>query len=421
MRDYSLAHLSDERLLRDLAELMKRERAATVDVLVHIAEVDARKLFAVAGYASMHAYCVGELRLSEDAAFKRIRAARAGRRFQVLFAALAEGRIHLAGAYLLASHLTDENVHELLALATHRRRSEVEELVMARFPGPEGSKSGRPVASIRPCRQVRSDSQGDHKTGHSTTDPAVELGQLAWAPAGSGAETPARASEDKKSEEADGMLVDADGMLVDAAGTRTSPLETEQLAPGPVQMATPVALPCVTSYLVRLTIGKSFHDKLRHAQALLSHSVPPGDVAQILERGLDSLIAETEKRKLGSRTRRSSKRAPAAGSRYIPKRVRRAVWERDQGQCTFVGDTGHRCGSKDLLQLDHVEPHARRPNATVDNLRLRCRTHNQLEAERIFGNEFMNRKRKRASLVSRVTSRASDRELPLEPAAPQSG
>jgi len=395
MRDYSLAHLSDECLLRDLAELMRRERAATVDVLVHIAEVDARKLFAVAGYSSMHAYCVGELRLSEDAAFKRIRAARAGRRFQVLFAALAEGRIHLAAAYLLASHLTEENVHELLALATHRRRSEVEELVAARFLVPEGS--GRPVASIRPCRQVRSDSQGDHKTGHAAIDLPVRLGQLAMAPAKSTPETPARVEGDEKS------------------------TEMEQLAPGPVQMATPVASPCVTSYLVRLTIGKSFHDKLRHAQALLSHTVPPGDVAKILERGLDSLIAETEKRKLGSRTRRSSKRTLVAGSRYIPKDVRRAVWKRDEGRCTFIGDTGHRCGSKELVQLDHVEPHARRPNATVENLRLRCRTHNQLEAERVFGTEYMNRKRKRVSPESRGISRGSDRELPSESAAPQSG
>ena len=402
MRDYSLAHLSDERLLRDLAELMKRERAATVDVLVHIAEVDARKLFAVAGYTSMHAYCVGELRLSEDAAFKRIRAARAGRRFQVLFAALAEGRIHLAAAYLLASHLTDENVHELLALATHRRRSEVEELVAARFQLPAGS--GRPVASIRPCRQS---TQVEQRNAQSPLL-AVGPGLPAMASSESAAKTPAQTATE-------GKFADPDGML-------TSPVETEQLAPGPGQMATPVVSPCVTSYLVRLTIGKSFHDKLRHAQALLSHSVSPGDVAQILERGLDSLIAETEKRKLGSRTtRRSSKRGPQAGSRYVPKDVRRAVWKRDQGRCTFIGDTGHRCGTKEFLQLDHVEPHARRPNATVENLRLRCRTHNQLEAERIFGREFMDRKRKKAGLVSRVTSRTSDRELPSEPAAPQSG
>jgi hypothetical protein len=166
-------------------------------------------------------------------------------------------------------------------------------------------------------------------------------------------------------------------------------LPTEQLAPGPVGKATPVTSRCVESYLVRLTIGKSLHDKLRHAQVLLSHSVPSGDVAQVLERALDSLIARLERGKNGSgvrgksESRRSSPRLSSTGSRHILAEVRRAVWKRDQAQCTFVGTEGHRCGEKRFLELDHVEPHARGSEATVDNLRLRCRAHNQLEAERI--------------------------------------
>src|SRR6185312_1189578 len=114
MRDYSLTHLSDAVLLRDLAALIAHDRVTTAAVLAHIAEVDARRLYAPAGYPSMHAYCVGELRLSEDAAFRRIRAARAGREFPPLFAALAEGKLHLAAMSLLAPHLTRENVDELI-------------------------------------------------------------------------------------------------------------------------------------------------------------------------------------------------------------------------------------------------------------------------------------------------------------------
>jgi hypothetical protein len=109
MRDYSLTHLSDAVLLRDLAELIAHDRVTMAAVLAHIAEVDARRLFVPAGYPSMHAYCVGELRLSEDAAFRRIRAARAGREFPTLFAGLAQGRINLAAICLLAPHLTRES------------------------------------------------------------------------------------------------------------------------------------------------------------------------------------------------------------------------------------------------------------------------------------------------------------------------
>jgi 5-methylcytosine-specific restriction endonuclease McrA len=77
-------------------------------------------------------------------------------------------------------------------------------------------------------------------------------------------------------------------------------------------------------------------------------------------------------------------------ARYIPAQVRRAVWDRDQGQCTFAGSNGKRCGSRVFLQFDHVEPVARGGRPTVDGVRLRCRAHNQYEAERVFGSGFMS-------------------------------
>ena len=148
MRSYLLTHLSDAVLLRDLAALIAHDRVTTAAVLAHIAEVDARRLYAPAGYPSMHAYCVGELRLSEDAAFRRIRAARAGREFPLLFAALAEGRLHLAAMSLLAPHLTRENIDELIERATHRRKSEIEEMLARTFPCSEGDASLHAVPAL---------------------------------------------------------------------------------------------------------------------------------------------------------------------------------------------------------------------------------------------------------------------------------
>jgi hypothetical protein len=46
----------------------------------------------------MYAYCTGELNYTEDAAYKRIYAARAGRRFPLILQAVADGRLHLSGA-----------------------------------------------------------------------------------------------------------------------------------------------------------------------------------------------------------------------------------------------------------------------------------------------------------------------------------
>src|SRR5436309_14092665 len=134
MCKYSLSHLSDRALLRDLAALVAHDRATTARLLAHIAECDARRLYLPAAYPSMFAYCVHELRLSEDAAYKRIQAARVARQFPVIFEAVADGRLHLTAVGLLAPYLTPENAGELLAAAALKTKSEIEELVARRFP-----------------------------------------------------------------------------------------------------------------------------------------------------------------------------------------------------------------------------------------------------------------------------------------------
>ena len=101
--------------------------------------------------------------------------------------------------------------------------------------------------------------------------------------------------------------------------------------------------------------------------------------------------------------------------RYIPAHVKRGVWERDQGQCTFVGDTGQRCESRKFLEYDHVDPVARGGQATVQGLRLRCRGHNQLEAERTFGAGFMSAKREDARRAAAHTWVAAQARAHAEP------
>jgi 5-methylcytosine-specific restriction endonuclease McrA len=347
MHTFSLAHLSDAVLLRDLSALVARERLTTAELLAHIAEVDSRRLYAPLGYPSMHAYCVEELRLSEDAAAKRIQAARAARRFPALFSALADGRLHLAGVCLLAPHLTEENADELVQAATHRRKSEIEAWLAQRFDVPEIPPLVRAIPA--------------HAPGHVRNTISVEAGELALGRVG-------------------------------APGVAPHPEER---------------------YLVQATISRSTHEKLRYAQALLSHAVPTGDVAHVLDRALDVLIAQLERRKFGAAARervrppRLARREDpcwenaATRARCIPAHVRRAVWEQDQGRCTFVSASGKRCGARSFLQFDHIEPVARGGRASVEGLRLRCRAHNQLEAERVFGAGFMSRKREEARAVAK--------------------
>ncbi|MFI5370956.1 MAG: HNH endonuclease [Candidatus Eisenbacteria bacterium] len=86
--------------------------------------------------------------------------------------------------------------------------------------------------------------------------------------------------------------------------------------------------------------------------------------------------------------------------------MRRRVWQRDQGQCTFVAENGRRCEARTRLEFDHVDPVARGGDPTSDNLRLRCRAHNQYAAERAFGEAFMRGKRENGR------ARAAERRAP---------
>ena len=73
--------------------------------------------------------------------------------------------------------------------------------------------------------------------------------------------------------------------------------------------------------------------------------------------------------------------------------MKRFVRKRDKGRCAYVSDSGHRCEARSVLEYDHVLEYARGGEATVSNIRLRCRAHNQLEADREFGAEFMKNRR----------------------------
>lgn len=172
--------------------------------------------------------------------------------------------------------------------------------------------------------------------------------------------------------------------------------ERSSHAPAPVETS-PASL---AFFELHFRVDQGAHDKWRYAQALLSHSIPDGDAAQAFERAVEALIAECEKTKFAATARPRRSPRPTSAPRHIPAHVKRAVWERDEGRCTFVGHTGHRCGSRKFLEFDHADPVARGGQATVERMRLRCRAHNQYEAEREFGKEFMDARREEARRVA---------------------
>ena len=346
MPGYSLTHLADSKLTQDLRAGASDDRAALAMRLAQIAEFDHRRLYLPA-YPSMYQFCLGELKYSEDAACRRIAAARLARRYPMIFAAIAEGRHNLSTVLVLEHHLLPDTARELIEASAGMTKSDVALLLAERFPRPDLPTLIQPIPA-------------------PTSMPPVTL-SLGPEPAG---ELPAPA--------------------------RVSPVEA--LSPQP---AAPLPRPRVTPlaperYAIQVTVSKATHDKLRQAQALLSHAVPSGDVAEVLDRALDVLISQLEKRKFGATDRPRHARA-SRDPRHISAHVRRAVRARDGDQCTYVDNHGKRCKERKFLEFDHDETVARGGEATISNIRLRCRAHNQYEAERTFGAEFMRHKRTQGS------------------------
>ncbi|KAB2892999.1 MAG: hypothetical protein F9K40_17495 [Kofleriaceae bacterium] len=344
MRAFTFDQVSDDTLLAELATLVANERQTTAALLAHLAEVDERELYLPAACSSMHAYCTDVLHFAEEVAFKRIRAARAARRFPAIFEAIADGRMHVTGVVMLAPHFRDDNVEELLAAASHRSKADIEKLVARLAPRPDLPER---LTRIPGNGQANETLQLDPVTGQVDPDPVSGQGKVDLDPVPDRARVQARAPD---------------------------------------------------RYGLQVTIGEATRDKLLRAQALLRHRNPSGDLEEVIDRALDALLAVLEKEKFGktSRPRAAKARAADADPRYVPNEVRRVVTERDGEQCAFVSAEGVRCIERGFLELDHRTLVCRGGRPSAGEMRWLCGPHNQFEAERLLGKAFMREKREQA-------------------------
>jgi hypothetical protein len=319
----SFSSLTDDDLLARVRALAGHERVATAELVASLAELDARRLYLGAGCSSLFTYCTRVLRLSESAAYARIEAARATRRFPQILDRLADGRLTLSAVCLLGRVLTVENQAEILDAAAHKSKREIEAIVARVRPLPPVPATVRKLPATNTTVAA----------GTAVTEQTCESAPLP--------------------------------LRVTAAPAPTRLPQVKPLAP--------------EIYKVQFTLSREGHDRLRRAQDLLRHVVPDGNVAAVFERALTLLVEDLERRRLAATARPRAASLPARRSRDIPAAVRREVWKRDGGQCAFVGTLG-RCTERGFLEIHHVVPYADGGAATVKNLQLRCAAHNAYEA-----------------------------------------
>ena len=368
----SLARVPDRDLLRALHVLVTRDRKVEADLLAHLAEVEARKLYLEEGCSSMFGYCTDVLHFSEATAYHRIQAARTAQAYPILLERVRRGEIHLSGVKLLAPHLTPENHVELLDRARHKSKRAIEELLADRAPKPDAPSAVRRLPPARVSGSVPRE------------QPASSAPHRATEPVGSGATASARTAPPS------------------AAPTPRS----ESSSPRPLGQA---------RFKIQFTAGRELYERLREAQALLRHQIPHGDLAEIFERAL-TLVVENAKRKKFARVARPAERGQSKrkladrrpASRHIPAKIKREVASRDGGRCAFVSRSGRRCESRDFLEFHHRQPWARSRRHSVEGIELRCRAHNHQAAVPDYGAAHMER--------CLVTSRNSE-QPPTRPGA----
>jgi hypothetical protein len=335
----SVAQLSNAELVARVKHLTAREQEAMASLIAHLAELDKRRLYFAECCSSMFTYCTQVLHLSEHAAYGRIEAARAARRFPLLLERLGEGSVNLTTVGLLTAHLTPENHREVLDMARHKSKRQVEEFVARLRPQPPVPSTVRRLPTASPTLVA------------PTVSPDAAASPE---PAG------------------------------DARDVASPDVPYPATAPPPARPAV-VAPLAPQRYKVQFTASAETYEKIRIAQNLLRHQIPDGDPAKIFDRALSALLRDLAKQKIAATDRPGTSRSTAPGSRHIPAEVKRAVWMRDGGRCAFVGSHGRRCTEQGFLEFHHVAPHADGGEPTADNIHLRCRAHNSYEAELHFG------------------------------------
>ncbi len=357
-------------LTENLAALLRREHDALAEFLIALADFDRRRAWVELGHTSLFYFLRRELRLSSAAAQYRKVAAELIQEIPGIVEPLRRGDLCLTSIIEAGRVVTPENWQAVLPRFYGLSRREAMEVVAALQPHP-----------APPLRTVVTPVQSAQ---------AARIG----APA---SEAFALVVGDSR------VLPEAKGSFDDVSLRVTSPGEVRitgpsSSAPPPVPPVAPPGLlekaltvEPLTAGLSRLhvTVSKGLLRKLEEVRDAMSHAMPGATDAELLEAGLDLLLAQAAQRK--GLVEKPQKKIRTSRRDHIPAHVRREVWKRDGGKCQWRLESGGICGATRHLELDHIHPKCLGGASTADNLRVACRFHNGLSARLILGDDLMDR------------------------------
>jgi 5-methylcytosine-specific restriction endonuclease McrA len=316
------------------------------DFLVALADFDRQRLWVQLGHASVFYYLHRDLKLSKGAAQYRKVAAQLIQKFPEVVGPFREGKLCISSVVELARVITPENSADVLPRFFYLSKQEAKAVAVEICP-----------AAVVPRREV-------------VTKVVTEVvTELPHAPTFHLDETPPHAPS----------------------------------APAPAEERASFVPLTPNLQRLHMTVSKQFLDKLDAARKGQGHAQPRASAEKVIEAALDLLLAQQAKRR-GVVKRPQKNPRPAKNASHIPAAVRRKVWSRDDGKCTWPLDSGGICGSTLRLEIDHVVPRGRGGPSTVDNSRLTCTFHNQLAARQVYGDEWMDRFTDGTAMTAPLTS-----------------
>lgn len=311
-----LQKLSPDQLLLATAQAVRQERLSTAEVVRHLQEISDRKLYLERGFSSLFDMVTRHFGYCASSAQRRIQSMRLVQQLPEVEAHLESGDLTLTAAASLQSLFCAE--------AKEDKQSSREEK----------------LAAVQACLQK------------STRDVERELAKRN--PTALKRETTRVIAEDRFSLHfsVSAELEEKISRLKALLSHKNPKMENEELLQNLVDIALEKLDP----------VKKALRREVRGQKAIKPK------VRQALQRAVQSS------------SDRNSLPAQVARTRYIPAAEKGTVWRRNGHRgCEFVDSrTGRKCGSRHLLQMDHITPFSWGGENMADNLRVLCSQHNRL-------------------------------------------
>ena len=420
--------LSDGELLRQTSALVRHERHLQGAVIDHLAEIEARSLYLRRGCSSLFDYAVRELGYSDAAAGRRIGAVRLCADQPGARERLRDGSLTLsAAAELQWAFDRQRRRGSISGAASSALAGVVAPGAAAARAGLSGSAPTEAPTEVASPDDPAADAAPAATPSHSEPPPPLVLDAA-------GRQKLVEEASGKSARQVRRMLTDLDPELAPPAD-RVRPLgggryELKAVIDADCQQGLEHLRGLLSHVDPRMTIGQLVgrivrealdrHDPSRPprrartgrgaaqgesepASAAKERSAPePGNVMTVQDAAVPADATPTPERtpyptptsapsptpqeatdhRAASGTKPAGAATPTAkpcaAGRAIPAAVRRQVWQRDGGRCSYLDrQTGRRCNSRHMIEIDHILPYALGGGADPGNLRLFCRAHHR--------------------------------------------